>query len=82
MCFIRTMVSSLHVVEYSNVLLGTQMSRSIFHELFQKNTFVKITSKKGLQRPAARYDGIGKIGGGGYGFLVEVVGVVVVVVVV
>ena len=22
------------------------------------------TSKKGLQRPAARYDGIGKIGGG------------------
>ena len=30
------------------------------------------TSKKGLQRPAARYDGIGKIGGG-YGFLVSMV---------
>ena len=26
----------------------------------------KKTSKTGLQRPAARYDGIGKIGGGGY----------------
>ena len=30
------------------------------------------TSKTGLQRPAARYDGIGKIGGG-YGFLVSMV---------
>ena len=29
------------------------------------------TSKTGLQRPAARYDGIGKIGGGGYGFLLQ-----------
>ena len=29
------------------------------------------TSKKGLQRPAAWYDGIGKIGGGGYGFLLQ-----------
>ena len=28
------------------------------------------TSKTGLQRPAARYDGIGKIGGG-YGFMVS-----------
>ena len=30
------------------------------------------TSKTGLQRAAARYDGIGKIGGG-YGFLVSMV---------
>ena len=30
------------------------------------------TSKTGLQRPAARYDGIGKIGGG-YGFLLSMV---------
>ena len=36
---------------------------------------LKETSKKGLQQPAARYDGIGKIGGG-YGFLVSMVGVV------
>ena len=34
------------------------------------------TSKTGLQRPAARYDGIGKIGGG-YGFLVPMVSRVV-----
>ena len=34
------------------------------------------TSKTGLQRPAARYDGIGKIGGG-YGFLVSMVSRVV-----
>ena len=33
---------------------------------------LKETSKKGLQQPAARYDGIGKIGGG-YGFLVSMV---------
>ena len=32
------------------------------------------TSKTGLQRPAARYDGIGKIGGG-YGFLVSMVSI-------
>ena len=35
-----------------------------------------LTSKTGLQRPAARYDGIGKIGGG-YGFLVSMVSRVV-----
>ena len=34
------------------------------------------TSKTGLQRPAAKYDGIGKIGGG-YGFLVSMVSRVV-----
>ena len=34
------------------------------------------TSKTGLQRPAARYDGIGKIGGG-YGFLISMVSRVV-----
>ena len=34
------------------------------------------TSKTGLQRPAATYDGIGKIGGG-YGFLVSMVSRVV-----
>ena len=37
---------------------------------------LKETSKKGLQQPAARYDGIGKIGGG-YGFLVSMVSRVV-----
>ena len=34
------------------------------------------TSKTGIQRPATRYDGIGKIGGG-YGFLVSMVSKVV-----
>ena len=39
-------------------------------------TLIHRTSKTGLQRPAARYDAIGKIGGG-YGFLVSVVSRVV-----
>ena len=37
---------------------------------------LETTSKTGLQRPAARYDGIGKIGDG-YGFLVSMVSKVV-----
>ena len=45
-------------------------------QFFPLALFVKKTSKTGLQRPAARYDGIGKIGGG-YGFLVSMVSRVV-----
>ena len=47
--------------------------------LFAPTLTINKTSKKGLQRPAARYDGIGKIGWGGDVGDVEVVGVVEVV---
>ena len=45
---------------------------NIGQSVSQFSRFSMRTSKTGLQRPAARYDGIGKIGGG-YGFLVSMV---------
>ena len=43
--------------------LGRVGGRAKDFKVSAKNKQLK-TSKKGLQRPAARYDGIGKIGGG------------------
>ena len=45
-------------------------------EFVREKPYSLVTSKTGLQRPAARYDGIGKIGGG-YGLFVSMVSRVV-----
>ena len=54
----------LHFLILPLQVLGTHKTSSCALKLNSFHMTKKRTSKTGLQRPAARYDGIGKIGGG------------------
>ena len=69
----------LTLFEHSDIFvcpISESMPKSLALQQKYASLFHIKTSKTGLQRPAARYDGIGKIGGG-YGFLVSMVSRVV-----